>query len=99
MCAARWRKIGSVGTLIVEPGEALVPAKNGKDIVYLHYTGMSTKTATPETIVAYDAAAAELEEGAAVLYGDGRTEWLEPIPFKKALEEAKKKAVLQNAAP
>lgn len=75
------------------------PAKNGKDIVYLHYTGLSTKTATPDTIVAYDAAAAELEDGAAVLYGDGRTDWLEPAAFKKAIEEAKKKAILHNAAP
>ena len=31
--------------------------------------------------------------------GDGRTDWLEPVAFKKALDEAKKKAILQNAAP
>jgi len=75
------------------------PAKDGKDVIYLHIAGMTTKTATPDTLVAYDAAALEQEDGTAVLYGDGHVDWVETTAFKKTLEGSKKKAILQNAAP
>jgi prepilin-type processing-associated H-X9-DG protein len=50
-------------------------------------------------IIAYDLAALEQGEGTNALYADGRVEWLVPEVFKKALEESRKKAILQNAQP
>ncbi len=75
------------------------PAKDGNDIVYLHFAGMSNKNATAEVIIAYDAAALEQGEGTNVLYGDGHVDWMDTSVFRKALEESKKKAQLNNAAP
>ena len=78
------------------------PAKDGNDIVLVSY-GAVNPAANPggaaEIIIAYDQAALEQGEGTNALYADGHVDWIAPELFKKALEDSRKKAVLQNAQP
>jgi prepilin-type processing-associated H-X9-DG protein len=78
------------------------PAKDGNDVVLLHYGGAipsATVVGSAEIIIAYDQAALEQGEGTNALYADGHVDWIAPDAFKKALDESKKKAILQNAQP
>ncbi|MDB5318620.1 MAG: hypothetical protein JWN40_251 [Phycisphaerales bacterium] len=79
------------------------PAKGGTDIILLQYGAVNPMTGnqpgSAEIIVAYDQAALEQGDGANALFGDGHVAWLAPDVLKRALEESKKKAVLQNAQP
>jgi hypothetical protein len=77
------------------------PAKGGVDIVLAPVADLDlTKLqSAATTLVAYDQAALEQGDGAVALYADGHCEWVTPEALKKSLEEARKRAVLQNAAP
>jgi prepilin-type processing-associated H-X9-DG protein len=79
------------------------PAKDGTDIVLLHYGNTNPMAGNlagaNEVIVAYDKAALEQGEGANALFADGHVDWLTPEALKKGLEESKKKAVPPNAQP
>jgi prepilin-type processing-associated H-X9-DG protein len=66
------------------------PAKNGPDVVYLHFKGMNN-TLGADVPVAYDAALLEQGEGTNVLYGDGHVDWVDAGAAAKLLEEAKKR--------
>jgi len=78
------------------------PAKDGKDIVLVSY-GPNNPAANPaggaEIIIAYDQAALEQGDGTNALYADGHVDWVSSELFKKAIEDSKKKALLQNAQP
>jgi prepilin-type processing-associated H-X9-DG protein len=79
------------------------PAKDGTDIVLLHYGNTNPMAGNlpgaNEVIIAYDKAALEQGEGANALFADGHVDWLTPEALKKGLEESKKKAVPPNAQP
>jgi prepilin-type processing-associated H-X9-DG protein len=77
------------------------PAKDGApDIVLINYgKNVTSGPNSSEIAVAYDQAALEQGDGTNVLYADGHTDWVPPETFKKLLDDSKKKAAAQPAAP
>jgi prepilin-type processing-associated H-X9-DG protein len=78
------------------------PAKEGVDVVLVNYGAanpVANAAGAGEIIIGYDQAALEQGDGTNVLYADGHVAWIEPELFKKALEDSKKKVILQNAQP
>lgn len=78
------------------------PAKGGVDITLVNYGAANlapNAAGAGEIIIAYDQAALELGDGTNAVYADGHVNWIEPELFQKALEDSKKKVILQNAQP
>jgi hypothetical protein len=77
------------------------PAKGGADIVLAPVADLDmNKLQNAATIlVAYDQAALESGDGTAALYADGHCDWITSDVLKKALEQSRKRAVPNNAAP